>query len=273
MRIFTHENGSLNWNLISGVCAIIGTALALLTYLFVPSKVPSQTANVNMVLNDYVAGDKIEGISLPDYEDALRRREKEIVKLLRDEDKLTTAEISKLQSTLERIDARQSDITASYRDVEALTREIRTHYARAEDPSTAKIALAKLFDGDTTAARETIKAGIPLNSFSTINQLTGVFQPVLTRTDFLKHVAGRDLENNNDYIMHIGRDGALVGSLFGTGHVDNMNGAWQWRAGQYCTEFQFNETHNPEKCMRIFATNTSVKFAENGGQTSIWAKK
>ena len=56
------------------------------------------------------------------------RREKEIVKLLRDEDKLTTAEISKLQSTLERIDARQSDITASYRDVEALTREIRSEW-------------------------------------------------------------------------------------------------------------------------------------------------
>lgn len=272
MKFFADKNGDTNWAAIGGVSAVIGTLLALLTFVFPLSQPSANSVNIEAVLGDNVVGDKIVGISLEQYENGLKRREDEIRNAL-EKDDLTSEEIRNMRDTLQKIDSRQLSISTAYEDVSLLTSYIRAYHENSEDPEVIKEAINAIFDGDTSSAtRLSIRAGIPVKSLGTIESLTGVFQEVETETDFMSYVAGRDLiqSNNVNYVVKIGRNGSLNGFYWG---IRDLSGSWSWLNGKYCREFNYKDKHHPERCDRVFATNTAVKFVDPSGKSHIWSKK
>jgi|GEM_PF-6282416 len=274
MRYFTNEDNNFNWAAIGGICAVIGTLIASITF-FRSSNAPepASVVNTSVVLEDYVAGDKIEGITLEQYEEGLFRKETEVIARLK-EAELPSEEAVELRKALLQIDARQAELQKSYKGVAELTAGIRRYHENSADPSKVREAIDKLFEGDTAAAaRLSIKAGIPVNTVGTIESLTSVFQPIETKTDFLRYVAGKALNNNDDYTTKIAKDGRLSGHFSTYTGVDRLSGSWAWINGQYCRAFQYKDKAYSEHCANVFATTTAVKFVESNGQSKIWAIK
>lgn len=270
MRIFTDQRGNFNWAAVGGICAVIGSALALVTF-FMPTGSNATEQNAKSVLIDYVAGDKIVGITLEQYEVGLKRREDEVRAQLEDGD-LSSAENETLRAALQQIDARQSSLEQSYQDVALLTADIRSYHENANDPELVKEAIGALFDGDTaSAARLSIKAGIPVDSVGTIDSLTQVFQVIETEADFLRYVAGRELTLSNDtfYKATIGKDGSLNG-YWSINRV--LSGSWAWIDGKYCREYVWHDDHYPEHCATVSATRSAVKITDRDGTTQIYSK-
>lgn len=271
MRIFTDKFGNFNWAAVGGVCAVIGSALALTTF-FSSSGADASAENVSTVLIHNFDGDKVEGITLEQYEAGLVRREQEVLERLKDTS-LDGGEAKALRTALQKIDERQSDLDTAYKDVAKLTADIRAYHENSPNPELVQEAIGALFDGNTAnAARLSIKAGIPVDSVGTIESLTRVFQLIETETDFIKYVADRDLilSNNTFYKAVIGRSGSLEGFFSMT---RTLSGSWAWIDGKYCREFAWKGKHYDEHCATISATKSAVKIADETGTVQIYSIK
>ncbi len=271
MRFFTDNSGNFNWAAIGAICAVIGSALAVATFFMSGSKAGASAENLNTVLGDFVAGDKIEGITLEQYEAGLLRREKEVIESLEDESN-TTEDTELLRATLQRIDAQQTNLQQSYENVEKLTAQIRAYQNNVENKELVEQAVLDIFDGNIPgAAGKALDAGIPLASVGTIENTSRIFQPVRTEADFQKFVAGRELVLSDDvnYTVSFGRDGSINGYSFGT---RSGSGTWAWINGQFCQEFSHRDTHYPQKCFPLFVSNTAVKFEYGPDNIDVYTK-
>ncbi|WP_299847331.1 hypothetical protein [uncultured Roseovarius sp.] len=271
MRFFTDANGNFNWAAIGGICATIGSVLALLAF-FTSDKTADATAkNIETVIGDYVIGDKVEGITLEQYESGLKRREEEILARL-DSGDITGQDAAGLRDALQQIDARQSDLQKSYAEVALLTADIRAFYESVADKELLNEAVLEIFDGNSAgAATKAIAAGIPVEGVGTIENLSTIFQPVRTRADFLQHVAGYELFASDDTFRKtvLGKDGS-VNSYWSINR--DTTGSWAWIDGAYCQEIIHKGSFVAQTCSQVFVTNSAVKFIDPDGSTNILSK-
>lgn len=272
MRFFTDKNGNFNWAAIGGICAAVGAIIAAITFLAPQGGKDVATKNIQTVIGDYVIGTKVEGITLEQYEEGLRRREEEIVEILKDAT-VSAQDAEALRATLTKIDGRQADLQSSFKDVKDLTAEIRTYHANIANKDLLQEAILKIFDGDVSAAADkALDAGIPIKTVSTIESPSTVFQPIKTEADFLRYVVGRELQLSNDvnYVRKYGRNGSINGYNWGgrTG-----TGSWAFVEGKYCEEFTHAGKHYPQYCPEVEVTRSAVKFEYSDGKTGVYSIK
>lgn len=270
MRFFTDNSGNFNWAAIGGLCAVVGSIIAVATFFSPLGSQDASTQNINTVLGDYVTGNKIEGITLDQYEAGLLRREREVIDRLQDKG-ISSNDAKVLQATLKRIDARQADLQASYGEVKKITAEIRAFQNSVNDPDLLEKAVLEIFDGDTfQAADKALSAGVPLTGVGTIENTSTVFQDVRTETDFLRFVAEKDLvfSDNTNYVRRYGRNGSINGYSFG---FRNGTGSWAFVDGKYCEEFKHKDTFYPQYCPRLSVTRSAVKFVYSDSNTAIYS--
>ncbi|MFL4468552.1 hypothetical protein ACERZ8_01190 [Tateyamaria armeniaca] len=223
-------------------------------------------------MGDYVAGDKIQGITLEQYQAGLMEREQQVVARLK-ESGVSPLDAKALRETLQRIDARQANIQASYRDVERLTAEIRTYHENVADKQLVEQAVLDIFDGNNAnAAGKALEAGIPIETVPTIEATQSIFQEIRTKADFLKFVTERDLilSDNTNYKRLYGRNGSIEGFSV---NLRSGTGSWAWVNGEYCEEFKHRDDHYPQYCPDVFVSNSGVKFEYESGDTAIYSKE
>ncbi|MDP5216293.1 hypothetical protein Q5Y75_03605 [Ruegeria sp. 2205SS24-7] len=266
---FTDKNGNFNWAAIAAICAVVGSVLVIATYLTSGSGKDVAATNIVTVLGDHVQGDKIEGITLEQYEAGLKRRETEIVGLLKDSS-ISTKDAQSSRQTLQKIDSRQSDLQSPYADVEKLTAEIRAYHENIADTNLLQRAVLDIFDGDNfSAVDKALEAGIPVTSVGTIENTSSVFQPIKTEVDFLRFVTGRDLFFSNDtfYVRKYGRDGSIDGFSYGN---RTGTGSWAFVDSRYCEEFMHRGEHYPQYCPDVAVSKSAVKFVYENGDAAIY---
>lgn len=270
MRFFTDKDGNFNWAAIGAICAVVGSALAIFAFFAPVSTRDVTEQNIQTVLGDYFVGDKVEGITIEEYEKGLERRETQIVDLLKDTN-ISAEDAESMRQTLTRIDARQSNLQSSYKDVEKLTAEIRTYHENIADQELVQKAILDIFDGNAfSAAEKAIDAGIPITKSATIEEATSIFQTIQTEADFLRYIAGKELALSTDenYIRKYGRNGSMDGFWWSN---RNGTGSWAFIDGKYAEEFTHDGKHYPQYFPEVSVSRSAVKFKYGNGDVAIYS--